>query len=363
MSDPRKPEDKLTQSGVALGTPYYMAPEQALGQKDLDHRVDVYAAGVILYECLTGELPFKAVNLYALVRRIVDAPLVPPGELREGLPEGLEAVVLKALARERDERYGSAAEMLLSLFPFMDEAAAARVSLPEGMEAKVDRSTPRSGSAAFAPGALRGPASGPGRLRTGPRTTKRRAGLVAAVAALVLGGVAALIFAIAGRGSDAAPGDDAREPGIGDVQDRGGAAAASQDSGPRAEAGRADERAGEPATVTITLEGVPDGATVTVDGRPVAGPAFDLRSSGEERTIEVVAEGRAPWQARIVPDRDRRVEVALEPARPTGTGPGRPPRPGRPVKTEGPVEEPAKQPPAKQPPDGQGSDFEEEFRL
>ena len=60
------PEDRLTRTGTIMGTPFYMAPEQARGRKELDHRVDLYAMGVILYECLTGRVPYWADNTFAL---------------------------------------------------------------------------------------------------------------------------------------------------------------------------------------------------------------------------------------------------------------------------------------------------------
>ena len=69
---------KLTVTGSVLGTPHYMSPEQAMGEADLDRRVDVYATAVVLYECLVGEVPFDAPNYNKLLRTILDEEPVPP---------------------------------------------------------------------------------------------------------------------------------------------------------------------------------------------------------------------------------------------------------------------------------------------
>lgn len=100
----------LTATGELLGTAAYLAPEQVEGS-DVDHRADLYAVGVILYEMLTGRRPFEADTAIAAatLRLTTDPP--PPGSLRAGIPPGLEAVVLRALARDPDERFQSADEM------------------------------------------------------------------------------------------------------------------------------------------------------------------------------------------------------------------------------------------------------------
>jgi hypothetical protein len=108
-----------------------MAPEQASGDKGIDRRADIYAVGVVLYEALTGVVPFKADNVLALIRRILDAPLVPPRDIDPDIPEALEAVILKAMARKCEDRFATAAEMLAALMDFLDETTASRISLPE----------------------------------------------------------------------------------------------------------------------------------------------------------------------------------------------------------------------------------------
>jgi len=93
-----------TQTGVILGTPNYMSPEQIAGQK-VDGRSDLFSLGVVFYELLTGEKPFKGDSLAALMYSITSTPPVPPNELKPGLPDCCVAIINKLLVRETDKRY------------------------------------------------------------------------------------------------------------------------------------------------------------------------------------------------------------------------------------------------------------------
>ena len=101
---------RLTQTGMVLGTPLYMSPEQARGDDNPDHRVDVYALGVILYECVTGEVPFSGTNYLSIVSQVISNEPTSPRDLRPGISQDLEAVILKALSKEPEDRYQSMAE-------------------------------------------------------------------------------------------------------------------------------------------------------------------------------------------------------------------------------------------------------------
>lgn len=105
----------LTRTGMAIGTPYYMPPEQAQGVRDLDHRADIYAVGVILYQGLTGHLPFDAESYPALLLKIVSERPAPLRVFRNDLPEPLENLVLKAMARDRKDRFQSTEELAEAL--------------------------------------------------------------------------------------------------------------------------------------------------------------------------------------------------------------------------------------------------------
>lgn len=100
----------LTGTGVGIGTPEYMAPEQGMG-KEIDGRADIYSLGVILYELVTGRKPFTADTPMAVVFKHMTDPLPRPGSLVDGLPEGVEKVIIKALAKDPADRYQSMGEL------------------------------------------------------------------------------------------------------------------------------------------------------------------------------------------------------------------------------------------------------------
>ena len=117
-------ELELTRTGMVMGTPYYMSPEQARGDRNLDARVDLYACGILLYEALTGHRPFTAANYNALLLRILRSTPRPARELRPALPAGFDAVLDKALARNREDRYASATDFQRDLQALRDRHGA-----------------------------------------------------------------------------------------------------------------------------------------------------------------------------------------------------------------------------------------------
>jgi len=101
-------DSRMTRTGVMMGSPAYMAPEQCLGLP-VDGRADVFSAAVVLYELLTGERPFVGQQATTIVQRILTAEPDPPSKLNPLLPKALDSVVLKALAKKPEDRYADAA--------------------------------------------------------------------------------------------------------------------------------------------------------------------------------------------------------------------------------------------------------------
>src|SRR5690606_8042537 len=99
----------MTTTGAVMGTPFYMSPEQAKGAAGVDARTDLYAVGVIMYEALTGRVPFEGTSFNDLMFKIVlsDAPPLP-----DSVPEDFRAIVQKAMARDPAQRFQSSAEFL-----------------------------------------------------------------------------------------------------------------------------------------------------------------------------------------------------------------------------------------------------------
>ena len=141
----------LTRTGMVMGTPYYMSPEQARGERNLDGRVDVYACGVMMYEALIGKRPFLAPNYNALLLSIINTTPKPIREIRPATPPALEAIVIHSMAKARDDRYQSANAVLRDIqsLSFLGHAPVNRMPAPptaaERMRAPILGGRPESG--------------------------------------------------------------------------------------------------------------------------------------------------------------------------------------------------------------------------
>ncbi len=119
----------ITESGGTLGTPAYMSPEQCRGEPG-DTRSDIYSLGVLLYRLCTGRVPFDADTPYAVILKHITAPLPPPRSVRPDLPEAVERVILKALAKDPDDRYQTAGELGRALQAAIESPRAALAPPP-----------------------------------------------------------------------------------------------------------------------------------------------------------------------------------------------------------------------------------------
>ncbi len=176
------PDAQLTSTGVAVGTPFYMAPEQARGQQ-VDARTDIYAVGVCMYHALSGRVPFNAPSFNALMFAIAEQTPAPLASLAPDVDPGLVAVVERAMAKDRAWRFANAAEMSGALAPWsMPTTTVSVVPIaaypPDATAATVAAYTPAHVSAGPPMGASRGSSS--------------RSGV------WVVAGCAALIFVVIG---------------------------------------------------------------------------------------------------------------------------------------------------------------------
>jgi len=128
-------DQKLTVTGIAVGTPAYMSPEQAMGEREVDGRSDIYALGIVGYQMLAGELPFKATNTPAMLMKHISERPKPLHELRPDLPANLIGAIERAMAKGRDDRFASAGAFRDALEA---DATARRVSEPHPPTAGVE---------------------------------------------------------------------------------------------------------------------------------------------------------------------------------------------------------------------------------
>ncbi len=181
----------FTASGALIGTPSYMSPEQCSGMA-IDHRSDLYSLGIVLYEMLTGAVPYQAETPVAIVLMHMQSPLPSPRQVNPNIPESVEKVVFRALAKSPEERYQSARDFAQALRRALEEATdSATLSLPTPQTTRTASAGVRVSTRAATPTQLptpTAPASSGVRTYT-LRLTKKRVFLAAL---LLLGGLLVL---------------------------------------------------------------------------------------------------------------------------------------------------------------------------
>lgn len=125
--------ENLTNTGAILGTPYYLSPEQARGKK-VDQRTDIYALGVILYECLSGRRCFRAKSMTELIVKIHEGAFIPLSNVLPGIDSELEAVIHRAMAVDRDDRFNDARRLADALREIAERGVEAVEPAPKGLE-------------------------------------------------------------------------------------------------------------------------------------------------------------------------------------------------------------------------------------
>jgi serine/threonine-protein kinase len=217
-----------TATAAILGSPYYMAPEQARSARSVDARADIWAVGVILYRLLTGVQPLEGETLTELLLAIVQDEPRPMRELRPDLPEGLDAVVARCLRKKPDERYPNVAELAAALQPYGGaEASRAVQRISRRLSVEVSQNPPAP--AASSSVALASSSGGMGTAGSwarssgeAPREVHGSKGRVVAVGAAVLLigalGVAGVLSLRGGHGTEARPTATIAAPPIPSVQ-------------------------------------------------------------------------------------------------------------------------------------------------
>jgi serine/threonine-protein kinase len=108
-------EAAMAEAGRAYGTPYYISPEQIRGEVHIDHRADLYSLGATWYHMVTGRVPFEGATPSAVMHKHLKEPLTPPDHLNTRLSAGCGAMIETLMAKNRDQRYSSARELLTDL--------------------------------------------------------------------------------------------------------------------------------------------------------------------------------------------------------------------------------------------------------
>jgi serine/threonine-protein kinase len=338
------PGSNMTRTGMALGTPYYMAPEQAQGRKDVDHRADIYALGVILFRALTGQHPFDHDSYPMLVLKICTEPPPPLLRYRPDLPPEIEQIAAKMLAKNPNDRYPDCAAVKAALKPFENHSSVpvvnevprndtlplpdivghAQTALGPGVAPSPLAADRRTARAAAGPGPTAEPKGTPLSTQTdsSPGVPGRsRAPLFATIAlgtVVVGGGFAALASgALAPDARSSSGKDEGAEARTGPAStgaEAAGAIAGTGTSETEATAAVADGAgAARERKVHVEITTVPQSAEIFIDGRRRFNPFnADLAYNPELRTLEVRAEGYKTLLMDLDLTEDQKLNVVLE---------------------------------------------------
>jgi serine/threonine-protein kinase len=329
-----------TEAGQIKGKFEYMSPEQCRG-KPLDRRSDIFSLGVVLYEATTGRRLFKRPSAAATVHAVAHEPVIPPSRVVEGYPASLEAICLKALARDREDRYATAMDMRRDLLVAMRSLAAAPGASEDPSEAlaKLMADTfaqriadkremlrrVRSGSnvthvpseldddSADLPAVIEAEGTATRMTASNRSDAGRRPGARARLtpwALLVVAGAGLLVFARIElqhkAGAADAPAPSAATP-----------ASSPAATAPAASAAATAPPAASAAQVAVHVETKPPGAHVRVDGVELGVTPIDVRlpQGTTPVSLQLRHAGYETLFERLVPGSDQRLLLSLEPLR------------------------------------------------
>ena len=300
-------DQRLTMAGSAVGTPPYMSPEQARGDVDVDYRSDIYSAGVIFYEMLSGGLPFTGVTVREVLAKVINDPPTPPQMHNQKFPEAALPILDIALCKRPEDRYVDAGDMLddiRQLEAYRDKdisLAAAAAGAVKLSCAGVDSSSARHPvfPSAVTPDPLSLFATQDSRVTSEVgsvnrmRLSKRHGagvliGVFAAFAVFGVASVLALKFSLFETPDELL--DKSAEK-----------AASTQPVSEKAE------------SVSISVLGVPEGADVYFDGNRMASRTFHIPPNQDAKSLRVVRDGYETFEVLLVPEKDIVLNVQLKP--------------------------------------------------
>ena len=313
----------LTQTGALIGTPSSMAPEQIVAPKSVDHRVDIYAVGVIMYEMLTGRPPFSDEHYEGLIYKVVAADPRPPKEVYKDFPDEVAPIVMQCLSKDPNERPQTAEALRGLLEPLSGYQQRDRQlgNFTSGITAKT----------------VAGGALGPDLRENGtnlakkilaeltPNTTptswskegtrnpkKNRAGwMIGGAASIAIVCVVGLLTVWKNK----------PEPSGREAVEQAGADGSRGEAAPLAssvsiaESATPPDSTAKPLSETVALEivGAPEGATYTFKGKLYETSPLVVKRSDDVGTLKVSMPGYKEWHYNIAPNKDFAIVVTLEP--------------------------------------------------
>jgi serine/threonine-protein kinase len=339
-------EFRLTKTGLVLGTPYYMSPEQARGESEISQAADIYAFGVILYEMLVGRVPIEGENYNQLMYRVLTGDFERPRAVRPEIPEELEQVILQAMAMNPEDRQGSASELELQLLPFCRPSfrqiervsssgfrplptpaigslvvtgrgtpaavAVAAITLDNPVVSQQIPQTPAERPSPTAE-TLVAPPSEPSLPAAQPAPPRRSRAIIIAAAVVSVAAIAAVTAVIAsGRRGEAEP---VTPPPAAVIEPRPEQAPPppppKQETAPAQEVKPPPPPATTTAVVTLRFQVEPANAAISIDGKPVKDGKITAPKDDAPHKLRITALGYAAHEETIRFDETQKMIVQL----------------------------------------------------
>jgi serine/threonine protein kinase len=294
-------EFRLTTTGLVLGTPYYMSPEQARGDNVIAPQSDVYSLGVMLYEMLIGRVPISGDNYNQLMYRVMMSEYTPPRQLRPEIPEALEQLIVHAMASDPAHRPASAEEFERALLGFC------RPTFRDNTIERISAQQMGGFSPALTPAPMSKSGVGPPAFGTAqtiaagqatPTRSKSRKGIIAIVALfLIAGGVTATVIATRSDELPATPATPTAPV----------APPVAQNPPPVV-----TPPVAVPSTITLRFAITPPEAQVEIDGKHADADQVTVQKDDAKHHIHIVAAGYLPHDEDVRFDETQRLTIELE---------------------------------------------------
>lgn len=271
----------LTNAGELMGTPCYMSPEQASG-KPVDHRTDIYSLGIVLYEMITGTVPFKGETPYGVIYKHIHDPLPLPRNHRPDLPDAVERVILRALAKDPKHRYDHAGQLAEAL-----REAVASVMRDAAAEPALASSRPGEDASTFPVPPHAFPETDPTVAPHASTLKRGRRAWLLSVAGVLLT-LAGIVWTLVHIGSIVPPGGSPSEQAL-------------HPSPPAT-----------PSLASLRIESTPPSAAIEVDGVRVGTTPGRIELPPGDHQVRLEIPGHQPWTGQVRLERDHEYPMSVD---------------------------------------------------
>jgi serine/threonine-protein kinase len=310
-------EFRLTTTGLVLGTPYYMSPEQARGEAQITPAADLYAFGVMMYEMLIGTVPIKADNYNALIYKVMTGDFAHPRTKRQDLPPQLEAIVLSAMALDPQQRPHSAAQLEQLLLQFC------RPNFRDHMIERISSShVGFKASSPLLPTPHDQHVAAAATVATPPK--KKSFVIPLIIAGAAAGAIGAAVVVSKQSQDKPAPVAKTEAPAV--------VVETKQEPPPKQAEPKQEEPPKTVENVTIRFEVDPANATIVVDGKPIDGDKLEVPKDDKTHEVSITAKGFQTYKEELTFSETQKLVVHLDKI-------GQKPKPRPPIKKRDPKTE------------------------